>query len=490
MDKNSSNNLDDYGDSPFDFEISTVIPINNKGNSIQINNITICLTSDTFQSFQYFMDDLLLGASIGATVFNILVLVVALKLFKRSGDTMHLFIINMTLGDFLLTIFCHPNEFLSRKHDKLKIKILCIIIHYFNWTGLAVSGLSLTMLNIDKLIYFKWPLAYDTTMSKRRAGVICIMIWFLSMGYCAYIYAFKKVIVTKECMLNLTDMSEFYYEFFMLVFCILPVTSSLIVSIYLFRLTRQKRCSPMGVPGTVDAPTFKHKAKSLVFIFATTAWTSFSLLPYRVFNISRKHFFEWSELPCDVRETVNWLAWFLLYLLTANPIVNPLITAIIYAPYRRAIKRFLFQFPGSNKFQYTSYRAETTDTSFLSLRRSRSRFSGSMDNDNNSTKKNQNSNDVRVSLNSFDTSSGGNKSLEDGQGQKIMMVHLSNKHTKERSSLVVNSVIARNDGINKDKPFRSSTSVYYLQQQNQGSSSRPNSQNNESILAEEKQTQL
>uniref|UniRef100_A0A0N4ZRV4 G_PROTEIN_RECEP_F1_2 domain-containing protein n=1 Tax=Parastrongyloides trichosuri TaxID=131310 RepID=A0A0N4ZRV4_PARTI len=488
-----NDSTNEYEDSPFDFEISTIIPINNNGKSIQINNITICLTSDTFQSFQYIMDDLLLGASIGATVFNILVLVVAFKLFKRSGDTMHLFIINMTLGDFLLTIFCHPNEFLSRKHDKLKIKLLCTIIHYFNWTGLAVSGLSLTMLNIDKLIYFKWPLAYDTTMSKKRAGVICVMIWIVSMGYCAYIYAFKKVIVTKECMLNLTDMSEFYYEFFMLVFCILPVTSSLIVSIYLFRLTRQKRCSPMGVAANVDAPTFKHKAKSLVFIFATTAWTSFSLLPYRVFNISRKHFFEWSELSCDVRETVNWLAWFLVYLLTANPIVNPLITAIIYAPYRRAIKRFLFQFPGSNKFQYTSYRAENTDTSFLSFRRSRNRFSGSMDNDNSSgTKKSQNNNDVRVSLNSFDTSSGGNKSLDDGgQGQKLMMTHLSNKHIniKDRSSLVVNSIISRNDGINKDKPFRSSTSAYYLQQQVQ-TSSRPNSQNNESTLTDEKQTQL
>lgn len=55
MKKNLSSNLVDYDDSAFDFEISTIIPINNKGNSIQINNITICLTSDTFQSFQYFV---------------------------------------------------------------------------------------------------------------------------------------------------------------------------------------------------------------------------------------------------------------------------------------------------------------------------------------------------------------------------------------------------------------------------------------------------
>uniref|UniRef100_A0AC35UI72 G_PROTEIN_RECEP_F1_2 domain-containing protein n=1 Tax=Rhabditophanes sp. KR3021 TaxID=114890 RepID=A0AC35UI72_9BILA len=428
------------------------------------------------------MDDLFLGASIGATVFNILVIVCAMKLFKKSGDTMHLFIISMTCGDFLLTVFAHPNEFLSRKHDFLKTQSLCTIIHYFNWTGLAVSGLSLTMLNIDKLIYFRWPMSYDTTMSKRRAGFICCMIWVLSMFYCLYIWLTKRVAVNTECILVLTH--RYHYEFFMLVFCVLPVSSSLVVSIYLFRLTRQKRCAPICVGTNTDAPTFKRKAKSLVFIFATTMWTSFSLLPYRMFNFSRKHFFDWSELPCDVRENTNWLAWFLVYLLTANPIVNPLITAIIYAPYRRAIKRLFFQLPGGNRFQYTSCRAENTDTSFLSFRRSRSRsrFSGSVDNDSNYAKKNQ-SQDVRISLNSFDTSSG-------GEGGKIMMSVLNNRNkngSNDRNSLIISSTLS---SLDKDKPFRNSTSAFHLPQNSSRPSSGGSYQNNQQTTTSENAAKL
>ncbi|TKR82022.1 hypothetical protein L596_015804 [Steinernema carpocapsae] len=91
--------------------------------------VEICYESEEFQKFQYTVDDMLLAASMAATVFNVMVIFCAVKLFKRSGDTMHLFIINMTLGDLLLTVFCHPNEFLTRKHEFLRHVDLCAVIH-------------------------------------------------------------------------------------------------------------------------------------------------------------------------------------------------------------------------------------------------------------------------------------------------------------------------------------------------------------------------
>uniref|UniRef100_A0A183C8U3 7TM_GPCR_Srx domain-containing protein n=1 Tax=Globodera pallida TaxID=36090 RepID=A0A183C8U3_GLOPA len=128
-----------------------------------------CFESEGFVKFQFTVDDLLLAATTASTFFNVLVIICAFRLFKRSGDTMHVFIISkecdMTFGDLLLTVFCHPNEFLIRKHEFLRHVGLCSIIHFCNWIGLAVSGLSLTLLNVDKLIYFRWPLSYERTMS-------------------------------------------------------------------------------------------------------------------------------------------------------------------------------------------------------------------------------------------------------------------------------------------------------------------------------------
>ncbi|VDK27975.1 unnamed protein product [Gongylonema pulchrum] len=290
-----------------------------------------------------------MAASVAATIFNVLVIFCATKLFRRSGDTMHLFIISMTIGDLLLTVFCHPNEFLIRKHEFLQHARLCAIIHFCNWLGLAVSGLSLTMLNLDKLIYFQWPLSYDRTMSKSRAAIL----------YVTCVWVFNVVYIGKNCILQMTSQKMYFYDIFMVMYCVLPVTSSLILSCYLYQLTHEKRHSPAAIGQSRETRRFKSKMRSLVFIFATTAWTAFSLLPYRIFNICRMHLFEWNELDCSTQDIMNWLAYVLQYLLLLNPIINPLITALIYAPYRLTLKQFLVNIPIRNRSFY--YRENQTD---------------------------------------------------------------------------------------------------------------------------------
>ncbi|VDO36113.1 unnamed protein product [Onchocerca flexuosa] len=161
----------------------------------------------------------------------------------------------------------------------------------------------------------------------------------------------------------------YFYDIFMVTYCVLPVTSSLIVSGYLYQLTHEKRHSPVSIG---QSQKFKNKMKSLVFIFATTAWTSFSLLPYRIFNICRMHLFEWNSLDCDTQSKMNWLAYVLLYLLFLNPIINPLITALIYAPYRITLKRFLFSIPDRNRSLY-NFRENQTDLSYTCVCNRRSR---------------------------------------------------------------------------------------------------------------------
>lgn len=132
-----------------------------------------------------------------------------------------------------------------------------------------------------------------------------------------YNWRHKSILSTIICSYHLFFRKMFFYEVFMIVFCVLPVTSSLFVSIYLFRLTREKRNAPIQ---QIDHSTVRTQIKSLVFIFATTAWTSTSLLPYRIFNLSRIYLFQFEKLTCEQKQQANWLAWLLLYLLTLNPV--------------------------------------------------------------------------------------------------------------------------------------------------------------------------
>lgn len=82
---------------------SNISMFDDSNSMINVENELECFESEHFTNFQYTIDDILLACSTAATVFNCIVIMCAAKLFKRSGDTMHLFIISMTMGDLLLT---------------------------------------------------------------------------------------------------------------------------------------------------------------------------------------------------------------------------------------------------------------------------------------------------------------------------------------------------------------------------------------------------
>lgn len=72
------------------------------------------------------MDDLLLAATTASTLFNVLVIICAFRLFKRSGDTMHVFIISTDQE----SRDC-PRGF--ENHSQLEIKVQNWV---FYWLGL------------------------------------------------------------------------------------------------------------------------------------------------------------------------------------------------------------------------------------------------------------------------------------------------------------------------------------------------------------------
>lgn len=91
------------------------------------------------------------------------------------------------------------------------------MVQYCNWLGLAVSGLSLTLLNVDKLIYFNWPYLYEQKVTKRKAIFLCISVWIVSLGFeilgiglkfvvfvsfVSYVWIQNIVFVTADCMLQ------------------------------------------------------------------------------------------------------------------------------------------------------------------------------------------------------------------------------------------------------------------------------------------------
>ncbi|CAI2357285.1 unnamed protein product [Caenorhabditis sp. 36 PRJEB53466] len=238
-----------------------------------------CFYSDVFVYFASTMDDLLLGACFISTLMNLIVIWTSMKLYYEKGDTLHLFIFNMTIGDAILTC-------------------------------------------IGRFATYYWMYSYlysvmeEDIRMERSLEIQFVLLTIFMDGD------------------RLSPINKIFYEGFIIVFCVVPIISSLFVSCYLYQLTSRKRRITSCI-----APNSKtqHTLTSFAFIFATTLWTSFSLLPYRLVNLARIHMIVWPNLNCDAKQFIGWFTWAMLYLLILNPIVNPLITAFAYAPYRQII---------------------------------------------------------------------------------------------------------------------------------------------------------
>ncbi|VDD97175.1 unnamed protein product [Enterobius vermicularis] len=79
---------------------------------------------------------------------------------RRVGDrNLHLFLLNMTFADLILTGWAYPNEWMLYFLDRGSVpNPYKYSMHVVAWIALSVSALSLVLLNVDKLIYFLYRL--------------------------------------------------------------------------------------------------------------------------------------------------------------------------------------------------------------------------------------------------------------------------------------------------------------------------------------------
>uniref|UniRef100_A0A914ICE7 G-protein coupled receptors family 1 profile domain-containing protein n=1 Tax=Globodera rostochiensis TaxID=31243 RepID=A0A914ICE7_GLORO len=339
-----------------------------------MNSSSSCNTTKIFINIQNWVELSMVCGSFIAISMNLLIIFCAFRIFShRNRDTIHVYIISMTMGDLILVV-CQFLESLNRLTPFQFISIsyyACFLVNFVSWVGWAASGMSLVLLNSDKLLFFCFPLYYRLVKSVRRAITLSLAIWLISFCFVSYVWSERIIGLIKIDVSATTTKYGFniynpvYYSLFVMLSCVLPISSSLLVSCYLLRLMHSKRNQQLRTDSIQSnssaqrpvknanfvplAPAFSHKLRSLIFIFTTTVWTAISLLPFRILIIVRLNFFDAISLlsNCELLTFMVTAAWILHYILMLSPVVNPFITAIIYHPYRVTFVKQL-SFSGSS----------------------------------------------------------------------------------------------------------------------------------------------
>ncbi|KAH7697749.1 Protein AEXR-1, partial [Aphelenchoides avenae] len=140
-----------------------------------------CTSPESFHVFQAVVETSLIIVSPFAVVLSCAAVVCAVTLLKRSGDTMHVFVTAMAVGDILVTALGHPYILAVRRQVLPGQIMACSMSHFVELLGISLSGLSLTFINVDKFIYFRWPLKY-LLMSQKRATFLSVGGTAVSLG--------------------------------------------------------------------------------------------------------------------------------------------------------------------------------------------------------------------------------------------------------------------------------------------------------------------
>lgn len=263
----------------------------------------------------------------------------------------NLFIMNMAVGDLLMTLFCVPFSFVAT----LLLQYwpfgsdLCHTVSFAQAVAVLVSAYTLVAISVDRYIAIMWPL--KPRASRHHAKYIIALVWTV-----AVITAFPILLVTtleqpsywhQECGFYIcnekwpSENVRHYYNVALLVlqYCI-PFAVLLFTYVNIGVVVWGKR-TPGEAQNSRDVRMAKSKRKMIKMMVTVVIAFTVCWLPYNILLILWDHepsLSSWSSLP---------YVWFLFHWLAmSHTCYNPLIYCWMNTRYRAGFAAVLRNVPG------------------------------------------------------------------------------------------------------------------------------------------------
>ncbi|KRZ58924.1 Octopamine receptor beta-2R [Trichinella nativa] len=206
--------------------------------------------------FDFAVDILTLVCAPLTVFFNTIVLYIAFQHVDMKQRLNQRFVVSMTVADLVYGLVYMS----TRLYINYIPRWLCGPYYMTLWTCQIASVVFLLCLNIDKYISIRYPLRYPSVVTETFVN--------------------KQDVLLNECSIL---MKPVYYTIMLLVFYVLPMLLSLMISAYIaWKATRR---SKLYQQFTVTGPHLKYKRRTLrrmFFVFISTIWTCVTFLPYRI----------------------------------------------------------------------------------------------------------------------------------------------------------------------------------------------------------------
>ncbi|KAH7698611.1 Protein AEX-2, partial [Aphelenchoides avenae] len=267
--------------------------------------------------FYFYLVNGLLG-----TLFNSVVMWIALRHTDTHDKPRQILVINMTFAD-LMTCLVYM---LTRPYLNRFPFVICYPYYVCIFSSQLCSCVNLLWLNMDKLIYIKFPLRYYQLVTRARILVLSALSWFTLLTVGLTIYTFMTV--KHAC--NAVLISPFIYLPVCVIYVILIMASFIISAIIYCIAHNSRRLEPQA-----QSKLFQR----LFFVFSSTLWTFVTCLPYRIFYLTYAicppcHSEQFGEIFYKLTDTF-------FSILVLGIVINPVITVFTQRLYRECLLMYL-----------------------------------------------------------------------------------------------------------------------------------------------------
>lgn len=255
---------------------------------------------DINSSFKYLVYSMYSLIFVVALLGNTFICYIVLS-SPRMRTVTNYFILNLSIGDVLITLLCVPFTCISMINQYWPFgSFLCPVISYVQALSVFISAYTMVAISIDKYMLIMWPL--KPRISKRAATFAILVIWVIAGLTVLPTAAFAKLVQPEEyrvcdkyiCQENYEDVGieygKLYSEILMFLQYVLPfgvllfTYTSIAIVIWCHRI-------PGEAENSRDRRIARSKRKmvkmmvTVVFVF-TLCWLPFNILMIFIESVS------------------------------------------------------------------------------------------------------------------------------------------------------------------------------------------------------------
>nr|XP_057937997.1 trace amine-associated receptor 1-like [Doryrhamphus excisus] len=268
-------------------------------------------------------------------VLNLLV-IISISHFRQLHTPTNFLLLSLSISDFLVGLLAIPAEIYARTSCWTLGDVLCSLWFYVSFLVTSVSVGNMVLISADRYVAICDPLHYNTKVTVKRVQLCVCLCWFSSFLYCSIIL---KELLTHpgkykschgECLFGI-DYYAGVVDLVVTVLLPLGVIITLYMRVFVVAVSqaRAMRSHVTSVklqhPVSVRAKTSELKAARTLGVLVLVFLMCFC--PYYIFTLASGN------------ETMPSFSKYVLYLFEFNSCLNPLIYALFYPWFRRAVRR-------------------------------------------------------------------------------------------------------------------------------------------------------